>query len=196
MFLFILLFPFTFLVLHFQILFFLVSEETNRSSFILTQRKIFTSVFMLVEWPPFLLSWGRARTVKNPPAIAGHTGGVGSIPELGRSPGENGTPLQYSCLENPMDREAWQLQSMGSQRAWHNWATNTLRVGAVSLTGTGVSQSFLFQSLPCVSKPHLGSQGTRCSETSLQRLRKVPLHKNWRWEWSKESWFSRHQLVI
>ena len=32
----------------------------------------------------------------------------GSIPGLGRSPGEgNGNPLQYSCLENPMDREAW-----------------------------------------------------------------------------------------
>ena len=35
-------------------------------------------------------------------------GGLGSIPGLGRSPGEgNGTPLQYSCLENPMDRGAW-----------------------------------------------------------------------------------------
>ena len=33
---------------------------------------------------------------------------LGSIPRLGRSPGEgNGNPLQYSCLENPMDREAW-----------------------------------------------------------------------------------------
>ena len=33
---------------------------------------------------------------------------MGSIPGLGRSPGEgNGNPLQYSCLENPMDREAW-----------------------------------------------------------------------------------------
>ena len=32
----------------------------------------------------------------------------GLIPGLGRSPGEgNGNPLQYSCLENPMDREAW-----------------------------------------------------------------------------------------
>ena len=35
-------------------------------------------------------------------------GDPGSIPGLGRSPGEgNGTPLQYSCLENPMDRGAW-----------------------------------------------------------------------------------------
>ena len=41
----------------------------------------------------------------------------GSIPESGRTPGEgNGNPLQYSCLENSMDREAWWLQSMESQR--------------------------------------------------------------------------------
>ena len=43
--------------------------------------------------------------VKNLPANAGDTG---SIPGLGRSPGEgNGNPLQYSCLENPMDEGAW-----------------------------------------------------------------------------------------
>ena len=51
----------------------------------------------------------------------------GSIPGSGRSPGErNGTSLQYSCLENPMDRRAWQaVQSMWSQRVGHDWATNT-----------------------------------------------------------------------
>ena len=44
--------------------------------------------------------------VKNPPANAGD---LGSIPQSGRSPGEeNGNPLQYFCLGNPMDREAWQ----------------------------------------------------------------------------------------
>ena len=43
--------------------------------------------------------------VKNPPANAGD---VGSIPELGRAPGEgNGNLLQYSCLKNPMDRGTW-----------------------------------------------------------------------------------------
>ena len=52
--------------------------------------------------------------VRNPPANAGDSG---SIPGLGRSPGGgNGNPLQYSCLEDPMDRGAWQaIQSMGSQ---------------------------------------------------------------------------------
>ena len=39
---------------------------------------------------------------------AGDIGDEGSIPGLGRSPGEGyGNPLQYSCLENPMDRGAW-----------------------------------------------------------------------------------------
>ena len=46
--------------------------------------------------------------VKNLPANAGDIRDMGSIPGLGRSPGEgNGNPLQYSCLENPMDRRAW-----------------------------------------------------------------------------------------
>ena len=51
-----------------------------------------------------------------------NAGDLGSIPALGRSPGEgNGYPLQYSCLENPMDRGAWwAIQSMGSQRVEHN----------------------------------------------------------------------------
>ena len=46
--------------------------------------------------------------LKNPPDNAGDMIDVGSIPELGRSPGEgHGNPLQYSCLENPMDKGAW-----------------------------------------------------------------------------------------
>ena len=41
-------------------------------------------------------------------ASACNAGDLGSIPGSGRSPGEgNGKPLQYSCLENSMDREAW-----------------------------------------------------------------------------------------
>ena len=46
--------------------------------------------------------------VKNPPANAGNIKDVGLIPGSGRSPGgRHGNPLQYSCLENPMDRGAW-----------------------------------------------------------------------------------------
>ena len=45
--------------------------------------------------------------VKNSPANAGDTGNTGSIPGLERSPGRgNSSPLQYSCLENPVDRGA------------------------------------------------------------------------------------------
>ena len=47
--------------------------------------------------------------VKNLPASAGDARDVGWIPGSGRSPGGgHGSPLQYSCLENPMDRGAWQ----------------------------------------------------------------------------------------
>ena len=49
-----------------------------------------------------------ALVVKNPPAKAGDRRDQGSIPGLGRSPGKgHGNPLQYSCLENPVDRGAW-----------------------------------------------------------------------------------------
>ena len=51
-----------------------------------------------------------ARVVKNPPANAGDLRGMGSLPRVGRSPGGgHGNQLQYSCLENPMDRGAWQI---------------------------------------------------------------------------------------
>ena len=45
---------------------------------------------------------------------AGNAGDLGLIPGSGRSPGEgNGNPLQYSCLENPMDRGAWRATVHG-----------------------------------------------------------------------------------
>ena len=61
--------------------------------------------------------------IKNPPANSGDKRNAGLIPGWGWSPGGgHGNPLQYSCLENPMDRGAWQIQSMGSQRDGHNWS--------------------------------------------------------------------------
>ena len=57
--------------------------------------------------------------VKNPPAGAGDTGDVDSIPRTGRSPGErNDHPFQYSCLENPMDRGAWRATVHGVAKSW------------------------------------------------------------------------------
>ena len=53
-----------------------------------------------------------------------NAGDLGSIPGLGRSAGEGkGYPLQYSCLENPMDRGAWWAESKGLQRVGQDWAT-------------------------------------------------------------------------
>ena len=53
--------------------------------------------------------------VKNSSA---NVGDMGSIPELGRSPGEgNGNPLQYSCLGHPMDRGAWQATVYGVEKS-------------------------------------------------------------------------------
>ena len=52
---------------------------------------------------------------------AGDTENMGSVPVLERSPGGgNGNPIQYSCLEKPMDRRAIRLQSMGSHRVGHD----------------------------------------------------------------------------
>ena len=54
-------------------------------------------------------------------ASASNAGDPGLIPGLGRSPEEgNGNPLQYSCLENPIDEEPGRLQSMGSQRVGYD----------------------------------------------------------------------------
>ena len=73
-----------------------------------------------------------AQRVKRLPAMSGDPG---SIPGLGRSPGEgNGNPLQYRCLENPRDREAW-------------WAT----VHGVAKSRTRLSD-FTFTFILCVKK--------------------------------------------
>ena len=61
--------------------------------------------------------------VKNPPANAGDIRDTSLIPGSGRSLGGwHGSPLRYSCLENPMDREPGGLQSIGSQRVEHYWS--------------------------------------------------------------------------
>ena len=63
--------------------------------------------FVLLMFEELLLDTGfpSGSVEKNPPA---NTGDSGSVPGSGRSPGEgDGYPLQHSCLENSMDREAW-----------------------------------------------------------------------------------------
>ena len=57
--------------------------------------------------------------VKNLPANAGDTRDTGLIPGSGRCPEvENGNPLQYSCLENPVDKGAWQVTVRGVAKSW------------------------------------------------------------------------------
>ena len=71
--------------------------------------------------PTLLNSFPDGAVVKNPPANAED---MGLVPGLGRSPGEgNGNLLQYSCLENSMDRGAWQAVVHGVERVGHDWAT-------------------------------------------------------------------------
>ena len=65
------------------------------------------------------------------------TGDIGSIPGLGRSPeGGNGSPLQYSCLGNPMDRGAWQATVHGvaeSETHLHAHAPNLMLISSEML---------------------------------------------------------------
>ena len=57
--------------------------------------------------------------LKNPPANAGDIRDTGLIPGRGRSPGGgHGNPVQYSCLENPMEREAWKAVVYGVAKSW------------------------------------------------------------------------------
>ena len=64
-----------------------------------------------------------ALVVKKLPLDAEDIRDTGLIPELGISPGGMyGNPLQYCCLEKPMDRRAWWAKSIGLQRVRHNWA--------------------------------------------------------------------------
>ena len=65
--------------------------------------------------------------VKNPPANAGEVKDVGSIPESGKSPGGgHGNPLQYTCLENSKDREAWWATVHWVTRLKHTHAMHVL----------------------------------------------------------------------
>ena len=78
------------------------------------------SLFLFLNWSIVALGVSRATlVVKNPPANAGDLRDAGSIPGSGRSPGGgHDNPLQYSCLENPMDREAWWAMVQEVAKSW------------------------------------------------------------------------------
>ena len=93
--------------------------------------------------------------VKNLPA---NTGDTGSIPGLGRFPGgENGNPLQYSCLGNPMNRGAWLAIVCGIIKVGHNLATKRQ---SVSNNLLGEKSAFWSQNK---LSAHGNSDGGQCS---------------------------------
>ena len=74
-----------------------------------------------------------ALVIKNPPANAGDRRDMNSIPGSGRSPEEgHSNPLQYSCLENPMDRGAWWAIIHGLHRVGHDWSNLALNYATVN----------------------------------------------------------------
>ena len=79
--------------------------------------------------------------VRNLPANAGDTG---SIPRSGKIPGEvNGNPLQYSCLGNPMDREAWRATAHGvtkSQTCLRDFTTTTIQTYITDYMGSPITR--------------------------------------------------------
>ena len=83
--------------------------------------------------------------VRNLPANAVDAGDMGSIPGSGRSPGGgNGNPLQYSCLGNPMERQAWRATVHGVAESWtplSDWAGTNLE----EVTHNSVSQFWNIQ---------------------------------------------------
>ena len=94
----------------------------------LTQATLFWN--RLCPFPRFPCGW----VVKNLPDNAGDVGGVGWIPGSGRSPGGGqGNPLQYSCLENLMDRGAWWATEHGVTKRQTRLSPHTCRLSSASL---------------------------------------------------------------
>ena len=77
----------------------------------------FLTSYCILEYSP-LGAYQVALVVKNLSASAGDKRDVGLIPGSGRSPGGNGNPLQYFCLENPMDRGAWWAMVLRVTKSW------------------------------------------------------------------------------
>ena len=104
-------------------------------------------------------------------ASACNAGDPGSIPGLGRSLGEgNGNPLQYDCLENPMDRGAWQATVYGVAKSWTQlsnftftfqgiFRVDSFRIDWFDLPVKGLSRVFSSTTIPkhqfCSAQPSL-----------------------------------------
>ena len=89
--------------------------DYHLTDFFKSRYNVGSSIQTLEEDSLGLLGFPGGLVVKNPPAVQE----TESIPESGRySGGEHGNTLQYSCLENPMDRGAWSTVVHGIARSW------------------------------------------------------------------------------
>ena len=92
--------------------------------------------------------------VKNPPANAGDIRDADSIPGSGRSPGGgHGNPLQYSYLENPRDRGAWQATVYGVARVGHYLATKPPLYHKIKKVKVAQSCPILFNPIDYIYSP-------------------------------------------
>ena len=117
-------------------------------------------------------------------------GNQGSIPALGRSPDEgNGYPLQYSCLENPMDRGAWWVQRMGSQRIRRDWVINAFREEACLSPPCSLPQTIRNQ-LPILCQEHslIPKRPWTCSQRSFSRWAALQPSQRLGWAGASRSW--------
>ena len=97
-------------------------------TYILSTYYVGYNTFYIIEHSVYRIVWSfpDGTVVKNLPANARDTRDLDLIPGSGRSPRVgNGNPLQYSCLENPMDRGARRATVHGSQRVRHDWVQHT-----------------------------------------------------------------------
>ena len=109
-----------------------------------------------------------ALVVKNSPANAGDIRDKGSIPGSGRSPGEgHGNPLQYSCLENSMDRAVWQATA-------HRVAKSQTRLKRLSMHESFIKLSKGDRDMKKVKELRLLHAGCVPGETEALRGRNQP----------------------
>ena len=120
--------------------------------------------------------------VKNLPANAGDIRDLGSIPGLGRSPGgRNGSPLQYFCLENPMDRGAWRaaVHRVAQCGTWlkrlartpvyrRKWKTKKSNDSKNSFPSINSLFRYSFCLIPCTEEPGVLHSMASRSQTHTQ----------------------------
>ena len=111
----------------FQILFhYSLLLDTELSSPVLNSRSLVFTYFIHVVC--ICRGSPGGAVVNNPPANAGDARDVGSLPESGGSSGiRNGNPLQYSCLENSIDKGAWRATVHGVKKRWTQLRTHTYK---------------------------------------------------------------------